>query len=79
LVKIGPLWVRNSCVFWSRISLPTMSDGSRSIVNWMRENDEVDRLRDRRDQQRLGEPGTPCSSRWPEVSSAINTRSTTTS
>ena len=34
-----------------------MSAGMRSGVNWMRWNAEVERLGERRDQQRLGEAG----------------------
>ena len=55
LVKIGPFCTRKSPVFWSRISEPTMSDGSMSMVNWMRENVQVDGLGHGVDQQRLGQ------------------------
>ena len=34
-----------------------MSDGIRSGVNWIRLNEQVERLRDRLDHQRLGQPG----------------------
>ena len=63
LVKIGPLWIRNSLVCWSRISLPTMSDGSRSIVNWIRANARSTVLETAATSSVLAKPGTPCSSR----------------
>ena len=56
-MKIGPLCVRNSLVLWSRISEPRMSEGSRSTVNWIRANAEVDRLREDGHEERLGQAG----------------------
>ena len=39
------------------MSVPVMSDGIRSGVNWMRLNSQSERLRDGADQQRLRGPG----------------------
>jgi hypothetical protein len=39
------------------MSVPVMSDGIRSGVNWIRRNGQVHRLPERADEQRLGQPG----------------------
>ena len=61
LAKIGPCTNRNARrpVVWSssRTSVPVMSDGIRSGVNWMRLKLEVERLGDGLDHQRLGQAG----------------------
>ena len=54
-MKIGPLCVLNVWSRWSRISDPRMSEGSRSIVNWIRAKSRSTVLRDRRHQEGLGE------------------------
>ena len=78
-VKIGPLWMRKSLVRWSRISEPMMSEGSRSTVNWIRAKWRSIVLDSTATSSVLASPGTPWSSRWPPVKSAISSRSTTTS
>ena len=64
LAKIGPLRNSNrrrpvSGSSW-RISVPVMSDGIRSGVNWMRWKRQIHGLRQRGDQCVLASPGTPC-------------------
>jgi hypothetical protein len=54
LVKIGPLFTRKSFVRGSSTSDPRMSDGSRSMVNWMRAKARSTDL-----------PGTTRAASWP--------------
>ena len=59
--KIGPgantIWRRPVAASSWMMSVPVMSDGIRSGVNWMRENFRSSTARQRVDQQRLGQPG----------------------
>ena len=61
LVKIGPgakvIWRRPVVVSSWMMSVPVMSDGIRSGVNWMREKRQVDDAGQGVDEQRLGQPG----------------------
>ncbi len=56
---------------WSMISVPVMSLGIRSGVNWMRHEPQVQRLGERRDGQSvLASPGTPIVRQCPRANSA---------
>src|SRR5215203_1699204 len=79
--KIGPCTKRNEREPWSssRISVPVMSAGIRSGVNWIRL-----KLRSRicaivLTSSVFANPGTPVIRQWPPQNIAINTSSTTSS
>ena len=56
-----------------------MSEGKRSIVNWMRAKSRSIDFESTETSSVFASPGTPCSSRCPPLKSAISSRSTTTS
>ena len=61
LAKSGPATKRKRrrpvCGSSSMISVPVMSPGMRSGVNWMRLNERSQRVRERADEERLGQAG----------------------
>ena len=71
--------MRNSPLSLSRISEPTISEGSRSMVNWTRPKSSSMACATDCTIRVLAVPGTPSSSRWPPVSSEMRVRSTTRS
>src|SRR5262245_44136861 len=79
--KIGPLTNRRRRIpcSSSRISVPVMSDGIRSGVNWIRLNSRSRMSASVLISSVLASPGTPVMRQWPPVNSAISTCSTTSS
>ena len=77
----GPLIKRNTRrpVVWSssRTSVPVMSLGIRSGVNWMRWNDRFSVSASVEINSVLASPGTPTNSVWPRANSATSSCSTT--
>ncbi len=61
------------------MTVPTTSAGSRSGVNWMRENSAATVLQMVLTVSVLARPGTPSSSTWPPVSKPMSTRWTISS
>src|SRR5690606_9733168 len=81
--KIGPFTNRKRrapvAASSSRISVPVMSLGTRSGVNWIRRNSSAIASAIERIMSVLARPGTPTSSAWPPASIAMRTSSTTCS
>ena len=81
LAKIGPCRKTNlrrpvsgsSC----RMSVPVMSAGIRSGVNWMRLNDRCRIFETVRTRSVLARPGTPTSRQWPRLNRAMRSCSIT--
>src|SRR5262245_44073497 len=65
--------------FSSMISVPVMSDGIRSGVNWMRLNDSDRHFDSVLIISVLARPGTPSSMQWPRLNSAMSSSSMTSS
>ena len=61
------------------MSVPVMSDGIRSGVNWMRLNFRSSTSAMVRTSSVLARPGTPTMRQWPPTNSAISTCSMTAS
>ena len=78
--KTGPLMKRNARVpltlSSSIISVPVMSDGMRSGVNWMRLNSRSMAREIVRTMSVLARPGTPIMRQWPRANSAVSRSST---
>src|SRR6266850_4718200 len=79
--KIGPFTNRSRRVpcSSSRISVPVMSDGMMSGVNWIRLNCRSRMSASVLMSSVLASPGTPVIRQWPPVKSAMSTCSTTSS
>ena len=83
LPKIGPLINRNMRLpvpeSSSRISVPVMSDGMRSGVNWMREKSSSSASATVDMSRVFASPGTPTSKQCPPANSAVSNSSITLS
>ena len=81
LAKIGPAMNVNrrrpvSGSSW-RMSVPVMSEGIMSGVNWMRRKERLEIRATVLTSSVLASPGTPTSSTWPRAKSPISSSSTT--
>ena len=72
LACTGPSWVENVPVVASKTWVPTMSDGSRSGVHWMRLNAPPTASARVCAAVVLARPGTDSTSRWPRPSSVTS-------
>ena len=79
LANTGPGLKVNSAVLGLNTAMPVTSPGSRSGVNWMRENFASSERASARVSSVLPVPGTSSSSTCPPASSAASTLSTTSS
>src|ERR1044071_7017256 len=68
LAKIGPCRSSNTLPCWSYTDTPTMSDGNRSLVNWMRRNVPPSAAASARASVVLPTPGMSSINRWPRDS-----------
>ena len=83
LAKIGPAmnvnWRRPVSGSSCRMSVPVMSEGIRSGVNWMRLKERLEISATVLTSSVLASPGTPTSSTCPRANSPISSSSTTLS